>query len=313
MKARRILITGASGLLGRPVMKVLKSEKAWKVTGTAFSRADENLKRVDLADLEKLPAFLEALKPEIIIHSAAERRPDISMKDPEGTQRLNVDATAVIAEWAATHNAYLIYISTDYVFDGTRPPYNEDSLPNPLNDYGKSKRAGEVAVLSTCSSIAVLRVPILYGDVESLEESAVTGLAVRLLDADPDECVTFENWAVRHPTLTDDVAEVIRQMLVYADEQSTLKGIFHWSADEPMTKYEMACVMADFLDFDRDRLIPDGNPPSGAPRPRNSKLDTSLLRSKGIGKVTLFKEAIPRILYNTLKNKSKAAKGGESL
>ena len=301
MKSRRILVTGASGLLGRPIMKALKKEKAWKVTGTAFSRESEDLKKVDLSEIDNIATFLDSLKPEIIIHSAAERRPDVSMKDPDGTQRLNVDATAAIAEWATTNSAYLIYISTDYVFDGTRPPYKEDSLPNPLNDYGKSKRAGEIAVLSTCSDSAILRVPILYGEVEYLEESAVITLTRTLLDAQDDEKVTFENWAVRHPTLTDDVADVIRQMLVYADEHTTLKGIFHWSSDEAMTKYDMACIIADFIDFSRERLLADNNPPAGAPRPQNSTLDTTLLRTKGIEKQTPFKDAIPMILQKALK------------
>lgn len=300
MKAKRILITGASGLLGRPIMKALKTEKNWKVTGTAFSRDSGDLKRVDLSDIDNIGPFLDNLKPEIIIHSAAERRPDVSMKDPEGTRRLNVDATAAIAEWATTNSAYLIYISTDYVFDGTNPPYKVDSLPNPLNDYGRSKRAGELAVLSTCSDSAILRIPILYGDVEHLEESAVISLTRKLLDAESVEKITVENWAIRHPTLTDDVADVICQMLAYADDHATLKGIFHWSSNEAMTKYDMACIIADFIDFSRDRLLPDSNPPAGALRPQNSTLDTTELRIKGIGKQTPFKDAIPVILQRAL-------------
>ena len=300
MKAKRILITGASGLLGRPIFKALKEEKAWKVTGTAFSRDSGDLKKVDLSEIDNISSFLNNIKPEIIIHSAAERRPDISMKDPEGTQRLNVDATEAIAEWATANSAYLIYISTDYVFDGTRPPYKVDSLPNPINDYGRSKRAGEMAVLSTCSNSAILRVPILYGDVEYLEESAVISLTRKLLDAKAEESVTAENWAIRHPTLTDDVADVIKQMLLYTDEHTMLKGIFHWSSDEAMTKYEMACVIADFIDFNQDHLLADNNPPAGAPRPQNSTLDTTLLRSKGIEKQTPFLNAIPLILHKAL-------------
>ena len=300
MKNRKILVTGASGLLGRPIYTTLKTERTWKVTGTAFSRESDDLKKVNLSDIDKISSFLDSLKPDIIIHSAAERRPDISMKDPEGTQRLNVDATAAIAEWATTNKAYLIYISTDYVFDGTRPPYKEDSLPNPINDYGRSKRAGELAVLSTCSNSAILRIPILYGDVEYLEESAVISLTQKLIDAKDDEKVIIDNWATRHPTLTDDVADVIRQMLVYADEHTTLKGIFHWSSDEAMTKYDMACIIADFIDFSRDRIVPDNKPPAGAARPQNSTLDTTQLRIKDIGKQTLFRNAIPLILQKAL-------------
>ncbi|MDD2598958.1 MAG: SDR family oxidoreductase [Kiritimatiellae bacterium] len=296
MKAKNILITGASGLLGRRILKSFNEVKAWKVTGTAHTRPAPELTQVDLADLEHLTDFLDKARPEIIIHSAAERRPDVSQRDPEGTQRLNVGTTAEIAAWAAEHDAFLVYISTDYVFDGTTPPYHVDSLPNPLNSYGESKRAGEVAVLSACEEYAILRVPILYGLAESLGESAVTAIAQSLLDAAGSTAVTVENWAVRHPTLTDDVADVLRQMVLYREEHPTFKGIFHWSGKEAMTKYEMALIFAEHLNFEKSRILPDNRPPAGAPRPKNSQLDTSSLTSIGIAKHTLFREALPRIL-----------------
>ncbi|MFO7937988.1 MAG: SDR family oxidoreductase [Kiritimatiellia bacterium] len=300
MKFKNILVTGASGLLGRSIMKNLKAEKSWKLTGTAHTRKTGNLIKVDLCDLENIPAFLHGIKPDVIIHAAAERRPDVSMKDPQGTQLLNVDATAAIAEWAAENNVYLIYISSDYVFDGTQPPYNEDSPPGPINDYGRSKRAGEVAVLSKCSNAAILRVPVLYGDVEYLDESSVLSLAKQMLELPENEYLTVENWAVRHPTLTDDVADILRQILIHAHEKEILKGIFHWSSDEAMTKYDMACVIAGFINFSRERLTADDNPPAGAPRPKDCTLDTSLLRSRGIEKQTPFRDAIQKILHKFL-------------
>ena len=300
MKAKNVLITGASGLLGRRIFRSFKEVKVWKVTGTAHTRPTPALVRVDLADLECLSAFLDKVQPEIIIHSAAERRPDVSQRDPEGTQRLNVGTTAEIAAWAAAHGAFLVYISTDYVFDGTTPPYYIDSLPNPLNSYGESKRAGEVAVLSACEEYAILRVPILYGLVESLGESAVMTIAQNLLDAGESGTVTEENWAVRHPTLTDDVADILRQMLFYREKHPTFKGIFHWSGNEAMTKYDMALIFAKYLNFEKGRILPDHRPPAGAPRPWNSQLDTSALTSIGIEKYTPFREAVPQILKGAL-------------
>ena len=303
MKTKRILVTGASGLLGRPILKALNEVKYWKVKGTAFSRPAKNLIIIDLADLNNLPEFLESVKPEIIIHSAAERRPDISQRDPERTQRLNVDTTAKIAEWVAANDAFLVYISTDYVFDGTTPPYATDSPPNPINSYGKSKREGEIAVLSTCHEYVILRVPILYGDVESLDESAVITVVKSMLNAADGEPIKAENWAIRYPTLTDDVADVIKQILLFKEGHPTFKGIFHWSGDEAMTKYEMAKVLAQHLDFDENRIIPDNAPPQGTPRPKNCKLDISELTRIGIAKQTPFREAVSRILQDILKKK----------
>ena len=289
--------------MGRPLLRTLKGVKTWKVTGTAFSRPGDNLVKVDLANLKNLPGFLDSIKPDVIVHSAAERRPDVSQRDPEGTRRLNVEATAAIAAWASANDAFMIYISTDYVFDGTTPPYSTDSPPNPINSYGESKRQGEIAVLSTCLENAILRVPILYGNVERLDESPVTSIAGNMLDASGSECIKVENWAIRYPTLTDDVAYVIREMLLHKEKHPSFKGIFHWSGNEAMTKYDMAKIFADYLNFDEARLTPVNSAPTGAPRPKNSQLDSSRLRSIGIERYTPFKDAIPIILKDVLKSR----------
>lgn len=291
-----ILITGATGLLGRPVLRACSANRAWRVTGTSFRRTGPGLERVDLSRTGEIVPFLDRLAPDVIIHSAAERRPDVSEKDPEGTQRLNVGSAATLAQWAAEHGAFVIYISSDYVFDGTTPPYTPDSPTHPINAYGQSKLDGERAVLTAGCGAASLRVPILYGEVEELGESPVTVLAQNMLSARPGERLAMEHWATRYPTHTSDVAAVLRQMVERRLGDPAFKGIFHWSGSEPMTKYEMALAYAPLLNFDPARLVPDARPPSGAPRPKDCHLDSSALERLGIGQRTRFAAAIPAIL-----------------
>lgn len=294
--APRILITGASGLLGRPVLSACAARSGWHVTGTSFRRSGPGLERIDLSQTAQLPAFLNAAAPDVIIHAAAERRPDVSEKDPQGTQRLNVGATATLAQWAAARQAFLIYISTDYVFDGTRPPYRPGDATHPLNAYGQSKLDGEQAVQAAGGDYAILRVPILYGEVETLDESPVTVLAKNMLGAKPGERLAMEDWATRYPTHTADVAAVLVQMVAHKLAHSELRGLFHWSGSEPMTKYGMAQAFAPLLGFDPSRLASDAAPPAGAPRPKNAHLDTSDLERLGIGQRTPFASALPAIL-----------------
>lgn len=294
--APRILITGASGLLGRPVLRACAARSGWHVTGTSFRRSGPGLERIDLSQTAQLPAFLNAAAPDVIIHAAAERRPDVSEKDPQGTQRLNVGATATLAQWAAARQAFLIYISTDYVFDGTRPPYRPGDATHPLNAYGQSKLDGEQAVQAAGGDYAILRVPILYGEVETLDESPVTVLAKNMLGAKPGERLAMEDWATRYPTHTADVAAVLVQMVAHKLAHPELRGLFHWSGSEPMTKYGMAQAFAPLLGFDPSRLAPDAAPPAGAPRPKNAHLDTSDLERLGIGQRTPFASALPAIL-----------------
>ena len=291
-----ILITGATGLLGRPVLRACAAVPAWRVTGASFRRTGPGLERVDLSQTEQIPAFLDRLAPTVIIHSAAERRPDVSEKDPAGTQRLNVGATAALAQWAAAHRAFLIYISSDYVFDGTAAPYTPTSKTHPINGYGKSKLDGEHAVQAAGCCAAILRVPILYGEVETLDESPVTVLAKNMLNARSGERLAMEHWATRYPTHTGDVAAVLRQMVAHRLTHPDFSGIFHWSGNEPMTKYDMACAFAPLLSFDASRLVADPHPPAGAPRPKDCHLDSSALETLGIGQRTPFASAISAIL-----------------
>ena len=296
MNTPHILITGATGLLGRPTLRACSANANWRVTGTAFSRAAAGLERLDLSQLDALPSALDCLAPDIIIHTAAERRPDVSERDPSGTQRLNVGATAAIAQWTAARRAFMIYISTDYVFDGSCAPYRPSDATHPLNAYGQSKLDGERAVLDSGCASAILRVPILYGEVETLSESPVTVVAENMLAARPDERLAMEHWATRYPTHTADVAEALRQMTAYRLAHPDFGGIFHWSGNEPTTKYGMALAFAPLLGFEPARLIPDPEPPKGAPRPKDAHLDTSDLERLGIGQRTPFASALPAIL-----------------
>ena len=294
-----ILITGASGLLGRAVRSLCMQVPEWQVSGIAFSRVRNGLDRLDLCDAKGVKEYLDVLQPRIILHCAAERRPDHSEGAPEATMRLNVEATARLAKWAAANGAWMVFLSTDYVFDGVTPPYPPNAPTNPLNLYGRSKRDGELAVWAETSDACVLRVPILYGDVEDIDESVVTGLARQILEA-KGLPITLDDWATRYPTCTDDLALLLRQMVEHRLAHPDLRGTFHWSGAEPFTKFGMGRIIARIVGVNPEALVPDPRPPSGAPRPKNCHLDCSDLERIGIGQRSPFVPAITRILQKFL-------------
>ena len=200
----KVLVTGASGLLGRQVMAVLSSEaEAVSCHGLCFSRPGPGLSTLDLTDLEATRKFVLDFKPSHVIHAAAQRFPDKVEADTEAARRLNVESSRTIAEACKEIGARMIYISTDYVFAGDHPPYFPDNKPRPLNKYGETKLEGEAAVLAVDPNFLVLRIPVLYGGVTSLTESAVTVLLEVVRSGKPASVSSYE---VRCPSHTQDIA-----------------------------------------------------------------------------------------------------------
>jgi dTDP-4-dehydrorhamnose reductase len=283
----KILVTGASGLLGRAVCKELAECGGFEVVGTAYSRAAKNLLKMNILERDQIESCVEEVEPDCIIHCAATRKPDICEGDPQLTTRLNVDATKWVAESASRIGAWMIHISTDYVFDGTSPPYAPDAKGNPLNSYGKSKLQSEKVLPGVFEDYCILRVPILYGEIESLDESPVSVIAKQLLSG---QVQIFDNWATRYPTHTGDVAFVLRQMIEHKTLNPAFGGICHFSGNQAYTKFQMARVMCDIMNIPEQKIQPQDTPAPGATRPQNAHLDCSLLESLGIGRHTDFAE-----------------------
>ena len=285
-----ICITGASGLLGRACTQAFSDIDPLTC---AWSRAKAGDLKLDLTNHDAVLAAMKKHRPELIVHTAAERRPDLCENKVQQTHAINVEATQFLAEAANHLNAKLIYISTDYVFDGTQSPYAIDAKCSPINEYGKSKRAGEKVVLAASSRNVVLRVPILYGKVEALAESGISLLLHDLRTSTPK---MINHWAIRYPTLVDDVAQTLRDWSDQLLSRPDTAGIYHMSGNEAFTRYEMACTMAEALGLDHSHLSPDPAAPEGAPRPYNCQLDLSRLQQETPLTQTSFREGIARAL-----------------
>ncbi|WP_444891120.1 dTDP-4-dehydrorhamnose reductase family protein [Microbulbifer sp. DLAB2-AA] len=294
----KILITGASGLLGRSVFKQLSNNPTFSVIGTAFSRSGENLIRLDLSDSSAVKASLNDIKPEVVIHCAAERWPDRCADNPDTTWQLNVSSTELLSKHCSEINAQLVYISTDYVFDGTAPPYAPDDTPNPVNFYGRSKLAGEEAVLKN-GNHWVLRLPWLFGPVSYLEESGITALLETLREQKP---VTLDHWAIRFPTSVEEVAEVLEQCLLKTQRGIQFEGIYQWSGDTACTRFELAHIIAKVCELSADHISADSKPDFSVPRPYNCQLDKSRLTNLGIKGTEPLPQQLARNLKSFIQN-----------
>lgn len=215
-------------------------------------------------------------------------------------------ASRALAEATTARNIFLIYISTDYVFSGApgEAPYHPTSEPNPPNDYGQTKLDGERAVLDVSSKsgsknrVVVLRVPVLYGECDEPHESAVNVLMSQLWTSQKlspeDQKIKVDDYALRFPTNTADVARVCRDVsaLYLSPDASSrdLPQILQFSSEDQMTKWQICQQFASIMGLPLDGMEPfrpDAEDKDGVKRPYDCHLDTGALRDLGIDTSTV--------------------------
>jgi len=285
----RILVTGAAGLLGTDIVFELEKQNHSCIRtrlsdGEGFVAAD--------ITTEEGTEKLAALEWDGIIHTAAWRDPDTCEKDQAFAEKINVAATRRLAEAASSKGAWILYISTDYVFNGKNPPYSEDDAPCPVNCYGRTKLAGEKATISACRESAVLRIPFLYGWRAGLEKSALLTSTLKALDSKSE--VEMDDTVVRYPTYTADVAKAAAFLA-----SRRAKGIFHCSSDTKTTRYGITLAMADLLGRNAAHIRRGTSvPKTMAERPADAHISSEKLLGLGCVKPKDFRTGLAECLLN---------------
>ncbi len=269
----KLLISGAGGLLGSDVRHAAIAQGV-PCIGLATSSRD-GLLACDITSGSDI-AKLDSMEWNALVHTAAWRNPETCEKDPAGAMALNADATGKLAALAAKRSARFLYISTDYVFPGLKPPYAESDPTEPLNTYGQSKLAGEKAAFAAYPSACVLRIPFLYGWRAGLARCAMIDSSLAALKS--PEPRGIDDSVVRYPTCTVDVAKAILFIL-----NSKESGIFHFTASDKTTRYKIALLIAELLKIDASKIHALSEPPGkDAKRPMDAHLSMERLKSMGI-------------------------------
>ena len=164
---KRILITGANGMLGQRAIHFYKKNNNLTVLGTSVEK-DPVFSCVDyiscnLTTRDKIKKVVSDFCPDFIVNTAAFTNVDLSEKEKETAWKINVKGVEYLAEAARVIDAHIIHISSDYIFDGTSGPYVENDKPNPLGYYGRTKLASENALKISGAIHTILRTNVLYG------------------------------------------------------------------------------------------------------------------------------------------------------
>lgn len=232
------------------------------------------------------------VRPDIVVHAAAWTAVDACERDPDRAYRVNALGTRHVVEAARLVGAHILYVSTDYVFDGRSPhPYREWDDPNPVSVYGRSKLGGERELLSSWSVLPAGATVVRTSWVCGVHGSNMLKTVLRL-SAERSE-LTFVDDQRGCPTFTADLADMIVRLAV-----GRMPGLFHVTNQGPTTWYRFAreVVAAAGRDPEMVKPITTGQlqPPRPAPRPANSVLDNAALRLQGMPLLPDYHEPLER-------------------
>lgn len=255
----KLLVTGANGQVGSEVVEVARNQGHHV---TALGHGNIETGGLDLEDHNSIQQALATTQPDVVIHCAAWTNVDACELNPQRAMAINGDATAVLATAAQQIGARVVYISTDYVFDGTHSEYNEDATPNPINEYGRSKLAGEQ---SLSPHDTIVRTSWVCGQHGHNIVKTVLDMASR------SQPMSFVDDQIGRPTFVEDLAPA----LVHIATQD-MTGVIHATNSTTLSWHQFAKEILTAGSYNLNLLtaIPTSEltPPRPAPRPQRSIL-----------------------------------------
>jgi len=270
----RILVTGASGFLGHHVALHLRDRHEVFGLYLAHPVALEgcSLARLDLTDEGSVHGFLEEVRPDVIVHTAALGDADRCERHPAEAYLVNVRGTENLVQGAVRIGARLVYISTDLIYDGTKGDYDEEDEPRPLNVYAETKLLGEQRAVALCKQTLVLRLALMYGRGSMARSSFTDWLFDRL--AKGQEVPLFAD-QYRTPLFVGQAAEVIGRLI----EKPEVSGIYNLGGGERVSRYEFGLKFCEVFNLPKGLLKPIAMEAFGyaARRPKDCSLNSSKL------------------------------------
>jgi len=272
----RVVVTGGNGQLGTDVTLVLQKEKH-----EVFSFCKKEL---DITNSQIVDEIISKIKPHVIVHTAAYTKVDQAEIEIDEAFRVNAIGTRNLAVAAEKIGAKIVYISTDYVFNGEGDkPYHEFMTVNPINIYGKSKYAGEQFVQQLSSKFFILRTSWVFGK----HGSNFVKTMLKLAETRNELTVVHDQ--VGSPTYTVHLAKFIAQII-----NTNLYGVYHTSNTGYCSWYEFAKAIFEEAGLDHIHVKPVTTDqfPRPAARPANSRMDHMMIRIQGLKDFPHWRDAL---------------------
>jgi dTDP-4-dehydrorhamnose reductase len=288
--SQKVLITGANGQLGKELVEYFSNKNDFEVIG--YGRQE-----LDITNQDQVDKLFLKIKPNIVIHTAAYTKVDLAESDADQAYLVNSIGTRNVAVAAEIIGSKLVYISTDYVFDGTSgEPYNEFMLTSPIGVYGKSKLAGEQFVRDFHSKFFIVRTSWVFGKHGNNFVKTMINLG---REKEKLSVVNDQNGC---PTYTFDLAVCLYELV-----KTSKYGVYHVSNSGSCTWYEFAKAIFEEAKI-KVELIPCTTKefPRPAPRPINSVFDHMALKLNNFTPMKHWKDSLSEFMTQFIKNEQKS-------
>ena len=270
----KVLIIGSEGMLGHDLVDTLSAENEISTT---------TIDTLDITDINKTIKTVKEINPDVVVHAAAFTNVDGSESNQDLAYKVNVLGTRNVAVACSEADSALVYICTDYVFDGTKgSPYYEYDQTNPLSVYGKTKHLGEVYIRDILNKFYIVRTAWLYGF------HGPNFVTTMLNLAKTNDTISVVSDQIGSPTYTVDLANAIAQLI-----KKPAYGIYHVTNSEHCSWYEYAQEIFDIAGIDIElKPVTTEEFGSPAPRPKYSVLENYNWKMEGFQEIRSYKEAL---------------------
>lgn len=249
----RIALIGGNSKVGSAISRLLEKETDWQLhvySSTLKQSVSDRIfcKHIEYADIKKLKEEFFEVRPDFIINTAAMTNVDGCEIQRQEAWFSNVTFVEQLARLSLIVESHLIHFSTDYVFDGAKGPYTEQDQPNPICYYGKSKLAGENAVLKSHVNNTVIRTNVVYG-LTTNEQSDFVQWVIKCHEA--KKTMNIVDDQLSNPTLTDDLALSVKRII-----EKKRCGLYHIGGNTYCNRYEFALEIAKIFHLDESLIAP---------------------------------------------------------
>jgi dTDP-4-dehydrorhamnose reductase len=248
----KILVTGSNGLLGQKLTRLISERPEHTLIATARGASVLPLEKgqyesLDVTIAGEVNTIVRETKPDVIIHAAAMTNVDQCELNQGECWKANVDAVDNIIHACTRYRVRLVHVSTDFIFDGSHGPLDENEKPNPVNFYGQSKLAGEQRIMESSLHWSILRTVLVYGITRDMSRSNIVLWVKNSLEQGKTIQVVADQW--RTPTLAEDLAT---GCFLAATKQA--RGIYNISGKDFLSPYDIAIQAAEFFNLDKSLI-----------------------------------------------------------